>query len=122
MRRAAFLIAAATVLTPAAFADIDRCQEPFGPVLPKEETVTRAQLTRARAEVQVFIKDSDAYQDCLLSSLNDPDAKLKEPEHKALSARVDRRIQSNQREKEAIGAAYNRLVAAVNKREGAAPN
>ena len=114
MRRAAFALIAALALSPAALAGIKRCQEPFGPVLPDQATVTAAELKAVKSEVQTFIKDSDAYQACLLATMRDPEEKMTDGE----KARVDRMIASNQREKEAIGAEYNALVRAVNARGG----
>lgn len=114
MRRAAFALIAAFALTPAALANMDRCQEPFGPVLPKAASVTADQLADAKAEVLQFIKDSDAYQACLLASMHDPEAKLTDGQ----KATLNRRIESNQREKEAIGDEYNGLVRTVNARSG----
>jgi hypothetical protein len=114
MRRAAFALTVALVLLPAAQAGIERCQNPFGPVLPDAASVTAAELQAVKAEVQTFIKDSDAYQACLLATMRDPEEKMTDGQ----KASADRLIASNQREKEAIGAEYNALVRAVNARGG----
>lgn len=110
MRRLVFALAAATALAGPAFAGVERCQEPFGPVMPPAAGITQDKLREARAEVQRFIKESDAYQECLLTVMRDPAEKLTD----AQKAAINRRIESNQKEKEAIGAAYNELVKTYN--------
>lgn len=114
MRRFVFAAAAAVALAGPAFAGVERCQEPFGPVLPSAATITQEGLKAARLEVKRFIDESDSYQECLLTVMRDPSEKLTD----AQKAAIDRRIAANQKEKEAIGAAYNELVKAYNAKSG----
>lgn len=118
MRRVVMASMFALVLPSAALASVDSCQEPFGPVLPKAETVTEAQLATIKEEVVTFIKDSDAYQSCLVAAMNTADRSKDDKMTDGEKAAVNRRIASNQREKETIGNGYNELVRVVNARSG----
>lgn len=112
MRRAVLTSLALAVLSgPALAAGIDRCSEPFGPALPTAASTTIAQLPAIKKEVEAFIRDSDAFQSCLVAVMDvkDEDEKLS----KAEMAQAQRKLDSNQREKEAIGAAYNALAKQV---------
>lgn len=93
----------AVLAAPTAFAGVERCQEPFGPVVPDGHTATQAEMRTARTEVLRFIKDSDAYQSCVVLVMDDPVEKLTDPQKRAAM----RRIESNQQEKQAVGDAYN---------------
>lgn len=118
MRRVLFASVIGLILAPAALAGVDSCQEPFGPVLPKAASVTEAQLASIKDEVVTFIKDSDAYQACLVAAMNTADRSKDEKMSDGEKAAINRRIASNQREKEAIGNGYNELVRVVNARSG----
>lgn len=118
MRRAAFAFAAAlALLTGPALAGLDQCSEPYGPVLPDAASLTAETLAEAKKEVLQFIADSDAFQSCVVSVMNvkDKDEKLSPAE----MAAAQRKIDSNQKEKEAIGNAYNALARDYNARHGA---
>lgn len=91
---------------PAAFAGTERCQEPFGPVVPNGETATAAEMKTAKAEVLTFISDSDIFQDCLVRVMDDPKEDMK-PNQKTA---VMREISANQKEKEAVAAAFNDAI------------
>jgi hypothetical protein len=111
MRRAAFALTAALLLAGSAFAAVgDECQEPYGPVLPDAATVTMAQLRAVKPEVEQFIRDSDGYQSCLWHLIDQKDKKGKPVLSESDSARLRRRSDSNQAEKEKIGNGYNELV------------
>lgn len=98
---------------PVAFAGVDdRCQEPFGPVVPDGNTATAAQMTTAKREVLAFIKDSDAFQSCVILVIDDPKEEIKEPAKKAAL----KKIESNQREKEDVANAYNAALKAFKAR------
>lgn len=105
---AAFLLAA----TPAALAGTDRCQEPFGPVVPDGATATADEMRTAKQEVLTFISDSDIFQDCLVRVMDDPNEAMKEPQKKA----VLKDISANQKEKEAVAAAFNASLKAFKAR------
>jgi hypothetical protein len=100
------LVLAAVLAAPAAFAGTDRCQEPFGPVVPNGQTATAEEMKTAKTEVLTFISDSDVYQDCLVRVMDDPTEEMKEPQKKA----VLKDISANQKEKETVAAAFNEAV------------
>ena len=102
----------AVLAMPAAFAGTDRCQAPFGPVVPDGATATQAQMRAARAEVLTFIKDSDTFQECLVRVMDDPKEEMKEPQKKATLKKMD----ANQREKEEVAAAFNTALKAFKAR------
>lgn len=110
-----FAVAALAVLlaTPAAYASIeDRCQEPFGPVVPDGNTASQAEMRASKAEVLNFIKDSDSFQSCILLVIDDPKEEMKEPAKKAGL----KKLEANQREKEAVAAAFNNALKAFKAR------
>ena len=109
MRLAAVL---AILAMPAAFAGTDRCQAPFGPVVPDGATASQAEMRNTRREVLTFVKDSDTYQDCLVRVMDDPKEEMKEPQKKA----VLKQISTNQREKEEVAGAYNAALKAFKAR------
>jgi len=115
--------AAALFFAGAALADQpwDRCQEPFGPLAPDPSVATAADMAQAKKEVEAFIRDSDAYQECLLFAMDDRKAKKEDKLSPGQKAQMQRMIESNQREKEMIGNEYNEAVRAFNARIGAAP-
>jgi len=102
----------ALLATPAAFAGTDRCQAPFGPVVPDGATASQAEMRTARSEVLAFVNDSDTYQDCLVRVMDDPKEEMKEPQKKA----VLKQISANQREKEEVASAYNTALKAYKAR------
>jgi hypothetical protein len=118
MRRAAFAFVAALALTGSALAVGDECQEPYGPVLPDAATTTKAELRAIKAEVEAFIRDSDNYQSCLWHLIDEKDKKGKPVLSQSDIAKLTRRADSNQAEKEAIGNGFNQLVKTVNARGG----
>ncbi len=111
MRFAAAAIIA-VLAAPAALAGPERCQEPFGPVVPDGRTATQAEMRDTRAQVLKFIKDSDAFQTCLVLVMDDPKEELKEAQKRSIIRKID----SNQREKEEVGAAYNAALRAFRAR------
>jgi len=102
----------AVLASPAAFAGTDRCQEPFGPVVPNGATASVAEMKAAKADVLTFISDSDTFQDCLVRVMDDPKEEMTEPQKKA----VFKDISANQREKEAVAAAFNASMKAFKAR------
>lgn len=104
-----FAVAAllAVLAAPTAFASIeDRCQEPFGPVVPDGNTATQAEMRAAKVQVLNFIKDSDSFQSCVVLVIDDPKEEMKEPEKKSAM----KKLEANQREKEEVAAAYNNAL------------
>lgn len=107
MRRLVLAAAAGLLLSPAYAGKLDQCSQPYGPVLPAAP-VTKEQLKAAKAEVVQFIEDSDAFQSCLIHLMDEKDKD--DALTPAEKAQAQRKIDSNQREKQAIGDAYNALA------------
>ncbi len=115
MTRGIWLTAAAFALVAApAFAQQDACSAPIPPVVPDGKTASLPQLSQAAKDVVAFIRSSDDYQTCLLAAINkyETDAKgskqgIDPSVRKGLEAKGD----LNQKEKERIGAAYNKAAA-----------
>lgn len=103
----------ALLAAPNAVAGIsDRCQEPFGPVVPDGNTATQAEMRAAKSEVLNFIKDSDSFQACVVLVIDDPKEEMKEPARRAAM----KKLEANQREKEEVAAAYNNALKAFKAR------
>lgn len=106
------LAAFAVLASSTAFAGTDRCQEPFGPVVPDGATASVPEMKTAKTEVLNFISDSDTFQDCLVRVMDDPTEDMKEPQKKA----VLKDISANQKEKVAVAAAFNASLKAFKAR------
>lgn len=115
--RLAALFAAALFLAPAAFAGTERCQAPYGPVVPDGNTATSAEMKTAKAEVLQFIADSDQYQSCIDAVIKDPAEKMT-PQQKQAALRL---IDQNQQEKQEVADAYNAALRAYKAKHGASP-
>lgn len=109
--RLALVLFAALAVSPA-MAGTERCQEPYGPVVPDGNTATQAEMRTAKAEVLTFIEDSDTFQSCLIRVMDDPKEKVEEPQKRAIM----KDIEANQREKEAVAAAFNAALKAYKAR------
>jgi len=115
MARKILLTAAFMMLAGPAFAQIqDRCSAPIAPVVPDGKTATAPQLTQTVNDVKNYIRASDDYQACLLAEIN-----TYETQAKGSKAGIDPNVRkglelkgdTNQKEKERIGAAYNKAAA-----------
>ena len=85
---------------------------PYGPTLVMDaKTATKQEMENAKEDVVAFIKQSDAYQDCLLKLANSLQPNLTESDLRLIAAAIDR----SQKEKEALGNDYNKLVDNYNK-------
>jgi len=115
--RIAALAFAACLLVPAAFAGTERCSEPYGPVVPDGNVATAAEMKTAKAEVLQFVADSDAFQACIVAVIDDPEEKMT-PAQKQAAGRL---INDNQKEKEAVAAAYNAALRAYKAKHGEGP-
>lgn len=91
-----------------------RCVEPYAPIVGDGATATKDEIQALKLDVIAFIAASDLYQDCLLRSLKDPE--LKADKREKLAQEVTQKINSNQTEKERVGADYNKAAEAYNAR------
>ena len=114
MSRKFLLTAAFVMLAGPAFAQFeDRCSAPFAPVVPDGKTASVQQLTQSANDVKNYIKASDEYQTCLKAEIDTYEAQAKgtkagiDPNvRKTLETKGD----TNQKEKERLGAAYNKAA------------
>lgn len=94
----------------------DNCGSPPGvPAVIDGETATSGEMDAARVRVDGFLKESDRYQMCLMRFW----ARWKEHATwgrttvpRWIEVSIKERIQANQRDKEAIGGAFNRATRA----------
>ncbi len=112
MRLAAVAVFALLAAPTALGGIAERCQEPFGPVVPDGNTATAAEMRAAKTEVLNFIKDSDSFQNCVVLVIDDPKEEMKDPAKKAAL----KKLEANQREKEQVAAAYNQALKAFKAR------
>jgi len=102
------------MLAAPAFAQ-DRCSAPIAPVVPDGKVATVAELVQANKDVVAFIKASDEFQNCLVTDLQTQQAEArnnKKPFDKAIQTAIEAKGDSNQKEKERVGNAYNASAAA----------
>lgn len=104
---------------PAFAADINSCFEPIPPVAVDGSTATEDQMKHALRDVKDFIASSDDYQVCLNSQLilmkkDAEKSKDKQPLDPAIQARVQTKIDANQKLKEKVGNEYNAAAQAFN--------
>ena len=92
---------------------LDKCGSiPYGPTIVMDaKTATKEEMQNAKEDVQTFIAQSDAYQECLLKLADSLGPRLTDNDKRILGAAIDR----SQQEKEALGNDYNKLVDAYNK-------
>jgi hypothetical protein len=107
---------ALVMLAAPAFAQ-DKCMAPIAPVIPNGRTAAVADLVQANKDVVSFIKSSDDYQSCLLADLQSQiDAAKDNKDKKGLDPAIKKAIEAkgdaNQKQKEAVGKAYNAAAAA----------
>jgi hypothetical protein len=89
--------------------------QPFAPSIVPGGTATKEQMLTSQTEVREFIRASDVYQECILRDLQLRRAEAARDQKELDQAIIDagtRRIQTNQREKERVGAEYNVAVKA----------
>ena len=85
---------------------------PYGPTIVMDaKTATKQEMETAKEDVLAFIAQSDAYQDCLLKLAESLGPRLTDNDKRILGAAIDR----SQKEKEALGNDYNKLVDNYNK-------
>jgi hypothetical protein len=115
MVRSLALSAVALALLTAPASAQNSCVQPYAPRIPNGTAATKDQMLTAQNEVKTFIRDSDAYQECILRDVRGQreaarrDQKTLDP---SIEEAAMRRINTNQREKERVGAEYNATVKA----------
>ena len=121
MRNRISLSVAALLLFALPAAAQDQCVVPYAPTVPDGANATREQIVAARDQVHAFIRDSDSYQRCLTTYLQQQiDAARRDPRDNPPEA-VERlrqatanKIGANQREKIRTGTEINAAVKAFN--------
>jgi hypothetical protein len=116
MTRGFLLTAAFVILAGPAFAQVqftDMCSAPIAPVVPDGKTAAVPQLTQAANDVKNYIKASDDYQQCLLAEITTYETQAKGTKQ-GIDSNIRKTLESkgdtNQKDKERLGAAYNKAV------------
>jgi hypothetical protein len=115
MVRSLVLSAVAVLVLASPASAQNSCVQPYAPTVPNGTAANKDQMLAAQNEVKTFIRDSDAYQECILRDVRGQreaarrDQKTLDP---AIEEAALRRINANQREKERVGAEYNAAVRA----------
>lgn len=110
--KASIALCAAVILACAtpAFAQTAACTAPTAPTVPDGASATLADMQSANLAVRQFIADSDVYQQCEVDTLSAQRAAAKEAKAKFdnnLAKATGERIAENQKQKEAVGAAFS---------------
>jgi hypothetical protein len=100
-----------------ALADPSSCSEPYAPTAIDGNTATMDQLKAAAHDANLFIKQSDEYQNCLNADYmaqQEAAAKTKEkkPLDPSIKANVEAKIASNQKDKEKVGGEFQAALTA----------
>jgi len=92
---------------------LDTCGSiPYGPTIVMDaKTATKEEMENAKQDVQTFIAQVDTYQECLVKLATRLIDRLSDNDKRVLALAVDH----SQKEKEALGNDYNKLVDAYNK-------
>ena len=115
MTRGLLVTAALVMLAGPAFAQAfeDKCSAPIAPVVPDGKTAAVPQLTQAANDVKNYIKASDDYQQCLLAEITTYETQAKGTKQ-GIDSNIRKTLESkgdtNQKDKERLGAAYNKAV------------
>lgn len=98
-----------------ATAQVD-CIAPFLPVVPDGASASEEQLNSVRAQVEAFMRDSDSYQNCLVTSLRQIEADTARDEEvdPALRRATIARVNANQNLKIRISEEFNAAARAYN--------
>ena len=91
---------------------LDKCGSiPYGLVDLNGKTATKEEMEEGKFQVTSFITQVDVYQECLLKLANTLGERLSDNDKRVLGAAIDQ----SQKEKEAVGKAYNEAVEDFNK-------
>ncbi len=95
-----------------------QCTAPFLPVVPDGATASEEQLNSIREQVEAFLRDSDGYQNCLVTSLRTLEAEAARDPDEEVDPSVRRttvaRVNSNQNQKIRISEEFNAAARAYN--------
>jgi hypothetical protein len=92
----------------------DNCQAPIAPAAPDGRTSTQQQMAAGVGDANRFMKDSDAYQTCLVDYVKaqkDQATKDKTTFDKFIEQDAMKKINENQAEKVKVGTEINGAVA-----------
>ena len=94
------------------------CIAPFSPVVPDGATATQEQLNNVREQVEAFVRESDEYQNCLVTSLRQIEAEAaRDPDEQvdpAVRRRTVARVNANQNLKIRVSEEFNAAARAHN--------
>ena len=94
------------------------CSAPFSPVVPDGATASEERLNTVRQQVEAFMRDSDGYQNCLVTSLRQIEAEAARDEDEQVDPAVRRttvaRVNANQRLKIRTSEEFNAAARAYN--------
>ena len=91
---------------------LDKCGSiPYGLVDLNGKTATKEEMEEGKFQVTSFITQVDVYQECLLKLANTLAERLSDNDKRVLAAAIEQ----SQKEKEAVGKAYNEAVEDFNK-------
>ncbi len=95
-----------------------QCNGPFLPVVPDGATATEAQMNTIREQVEAFMRDSEDYQNCLLTILRQAEAEAARDPDEVLEPAVRRRtiarVNANQNHKIRVSDEFNAAARAHN--------
>ena len=94
------------------------CTAPFLPVVPDGTTATQEQLNNVRVQVEAFVRDSDEYQNCLVTYLRQTEAEAARDPDERVDPAVRRRtvalVNANQNHKIRVSEEFNAAARAYN--------
>lgn len=94
------------------------CTAPFLPVVPDGATATEEQIIGAREQVMNFVRDSEQYQNCLVTYLRQIEAEAARDPDAEVDPQVQRRtnalLQSNGNHLTRVGQEFNDAARAFN--------
>ncbi|MEE8439477.1 MAG: hypothetical protein V3S07_07795 [Micropepsaceae bacterium] len=94
------------------------CNGPFLPVVPDGATATEAQMNMIREQVEAFMRDSEGYQNCLVTSLRQAEAEAARDADEVLDPAIRRRtiarVNANQNHKIRVSEEFNAAARAFN--------
>lgn len=94
------------------------CTAPFLPVVPDGATASEEQINAARDQVMIFVRDSEDYQNCLVTTLRQTEAEAARDEDEVVDPQVRRtinaRLEANRSHLTRVGDEFNAAARAYN--------
>jgi hypothetical protein len=94
------------------------CTAPFLPVVPDGATATQEQLNEVRQQVEVFVRESDEYQNCLVTFLRQQEAEAARDRNARVDPQLRQRtvalVNANQSHKIRVSEEFNAAARAYN--------